>query len=46
MRTTLNITLSPEARKMLEEQAAEKGLTLSRYIEMLIRIEDMKNKAR
>jgi len=45
MRKALNLTLSPEARKMLGEQAAEKGLTLSRYVEMLIRIEDMKTKA-
>jgi post-segregation antitoxin (ccd killing protein) len=37
MRKPLNITISDEARQMLERQAAELGLTVSRYIEMLAR---------
>lgn len=36
-RKKLLITLSPEARRMLEEMANEKGLPLARQIEMQIR---------
>jgi hypothetical protein len=37
IRGKLNITLSKEARAMLEELAAAKGLPLARQIEMAIR---------
>jgi uncharacterized protein (DUF1778 family) len=40
MRKPLNITISDEARQMLERQAAELGLTVSRYIEMLARVKE------
>jgi antitoxin component of RelBE/YafQ-DinJ toxin-antitoxin module len=44
MRKPLNITISDEARQMLERQAAELGLTVSRYIEMLAREKEKEKK--